>query len=977
MSILTDAINRLLGNEGKFNQLVNGDALTTVQTDNGVLPSIAKILHDKAAEIDQFIPAMETKQDLDEKDQPNGYVGMGAGFAIRVKNGAGNVSGWLTAAFSKERTIILPDDDGTVALTKQLIAAETKQSILQKLGADQVTGTNTGDQSLESLGAQPKLGYTPLDVRMVGIDGGVVPLGDDGLIDPKYMPDTTQSVVRYANSNAFPLIGEDNKIYIDSSTKFQYYWDTTATPPAYQQMETAVPDTDSIPEGDVNLFFTIDRVLQVTLNGFNIVNKVGYINPGDTIIDALGKAQYQLVQLITNMVNYATLADPTFTGSVSVPDADTGSDSAFAVNVKQLRAYVAALSLTINNTLITKEAVANKVTDFTVLDDFKYPTTRAVSKYMDTRLVSVVKGRGNWLASTGTYPTSGGSASDGSIAAGDLWFISGNGLMNGIKVNNGDSVRALVDNPGQIDANWAMLEANIGYVPANVDGTNTSGTWPISTTGTVKLTDATTDNFNYTLVLAAGTSGQQTLKGDTDVTYNPSTNTLTVPKIVTTNLTVNGTSSFNDLMTSTGTTGNSGGILKLIRNTLPQWILRITGAAANQGQYGGWLESDGTLSLGSQDDSGNGTKVMNLARTGGNSQIWSPTFYFRNPTVGVETNVMVDGNAGQMRRVSFATGGLQRWQVHCDDNVESGGNIGSNFGIARYQDNGALVEYVFTISRSTGIATFAHAPKITDTLSTSDNSNSVITSQWIRNIMGIANGLVPLDGTAKISSTYLPSYVDDVLEYATYNLLPAVGETGKIYVVISDSNNGNKTWQYRWTGSVYAAITPSPGTTDSVVEGVTNLYFTVSRVLATALTGFSTASKAVVTAADTVVSAIGKLQAQITAIPYDIAGGMGGKPGASDTAVLHVAIRPFTIAAGTASAVAAAGTAAAAAYTFTLYKNATQIGTIAFGAGSAVGTVTITASTAFVAGDVLKVTGAATPDASLSDLSATFSTTLN
>lgn len=57
--------------------------------------------------------------------------------------------------------------------------------------------------------------------------------------------------------------------------------------------------------------------------------------------------------------------------------------------------------------------------------------------------------------------------------------------------------------------------------------------------------------------------------------------------------------------------------------------------------------------------------------------------------------------------------------------------------------------------------------------------------------------------------------------------------------------------------------TSTPSTTD-LAEG-SNLYFTASRVLATVLAGLSTATNAAITAADSVLSAFGKLQAQITA----------------------------------------------------------------------------------------------------------------
>ena len=86
-----------------------------------------------------------------------------------------------------------------------------------------------------------------------------------------------------------------------------------------------------------------------------------------------------------------------------------------------------------------------------------------------------------------------------------------------------------------------------------------------------------------------------------------------------------------------------------------------------------------------------------------------------------------------------------------------------------------------------------------------------------------ANGYAGLDGSGLISSSLLPSYVDDVIEAANYASLPGSGASGKIYVTLDT----NKT--YRWSGSAYVEISASPGSTDSVTEGSTNLYFTESR----------------------------------------------------------------------------------------------------------------------------------------------------
>jgi len=79
-----------------------------------------------------------------------------------------------------------------------------------------------------------------------------------------------------------------------------------------------------------------------------------------------------------------------------------------------------------------------------------------------------------------------------------------------------------------------------------------------------------------------------------------------------------------------------------------------------------------------------------------------------------------------------------------------------------------------------------------------------------------------------VPSSQLPSYVDDVVEYAALSAFPATGETGKIYV----ARDTNKT--YRWSGSTYVEISASPGSTDSVTEGSTNLYFTSARAASAA-----------------------------------------------------------------------------------------------------------------------------------------------
>lgn len=97
---------------------------------------------------------------------------------------------------------------------------------------------------------------------------------------------------------------------------------------------------------------------------------------------------------------------------------------------------------------------------------------------------------------------------------------------------------------------------------------------------------------------------------------------------------------------------------------------------------------------------------------------------------------------------------------------------------------------------NTGLATLWANIKTLLSTSLSDFGKKVILSTE----KGTANGVAELDESGKVPASQLPSYVDDVLEYASITAFPATGETGKIYVSLSD----NKT--YRWSGSAYVEI---------------------------------------------------------------------------------------------------------------------------------------------------------------------------
>ena len=115
----------------------------------------------------------------------------------------------------------------------------------------------------------------------------------------------------------------------------------------------------------------------------------------------------------------------------------------------------------------------------------------------------------------------------------------------------------------------------------------------------------------------------------------------------------------------------------------------------------------------------------------------------------------------------------------------------------------------------TGLATVA------TTGSAADLTGTLSTDRLPASVPLLVGGLIP--------SSLLPSYCDDVID-GTLATFPATGEAGKIYVNTASTPPSI----YRWSGTNYVQIVGSPGSTDAVTEGTTNLYFTAARAAAAA-----------------------------------------------------------------------------------------------------------------------------------------------
>ena len=149
--------------------------------------------------------------------------------------------------------------------------------------------------------------------------------------------------------------------------------------------------------------------------------------------------------------------------------------------------------------------------------------------YADTLVVGLLDDCGNYdPTATSAYPTSGGSGVEGAILKGDLWVISADGNVNGIPVTVGDTIRALVDSPAQNNANWAITQNNLIYIPENSSNKATS------------LESPSDINYPTTQAIVTALNGYATVANQRYQFLNDSTTTLTTYTVPASAVTENG-----------------------------------------------------------------------------------------------------------------------------------------------------------------------------------------------------------------------------------------------------------------------------------------------------------------------------------------------------------------------------------------------------------------------------------------------------
>jgi len=205
-----------------------------------------------------------------------------------------------------------------------------------------------------------------------------------------------------------------------------------------------------------------------------------------------------------------------------------------------------------------------------------------------------------------------------------------------------------------------------------------------------------------------------------------------------------------------------------------------------------------TVKSGNSSSSSTGTAVLrsgDAAVSSGNTQVRSGNSVGNSGVTSLFSGQSSGANSGQV-------------QVQSGAAAVASGNILISSGSAAtrglVQIDGSKLNMLTSIDMNSS--------KITELLNPTDNQDAT-TKKYVDDADALkqslidknqANGYVGLNSLTKIDSIYLPSYVDDVLEFASLSVFPLVGETGIIYLAL-DTN-----LCYRWSGSIYVEISAAP-----------------------------------------------------------------------------------------------------------------------------------------------------------------------
>ena len=674
-----------------------------------------------------------------------------------------------------------------------------------------------------------------LDVASLGIPEGVAPLDASGKVAAVYLPSFVDDVREFSSMGLFPASGEPGVIYVDISSGLVYRWSGTM----YAEISSSPGSSDAVPEGSVNLYFTAERV-NALINSGDAGSASKLTSPFSLTLSGgcTGSASIDGSQDVTLSVevdpnshthnitdlngvsavavsgNYSDILGRPSLGTASALDAPlTGGDASETQVVlgndsrlfdarpssdvpswakqpskpiyssAEIGAQPVDETLTAISNIATAGYIYRNADGTVTVSEISTKVDLGVV-YSDTN-VTITSSTGDDAIIHAASATRSGLITPeekiklAGIEVGATGDMTGSEILSALLSVDGEGSGLNAD---MLDGNHASAFALVGHVhsPAttSADGFMTASHVSALNTAIADITalEAATEPAFTTLPVSKGGTGVNTLTG--------------IAKF-------NGTSAIS--------AATSTDILALVPDATTSQPGKMTTS-----QVSSLNELGGLVSMGS------GVVKKTLSTTGLDTYATasiSDLVTSTNPVTNLNADMLdgkhasafaLDGHTHDISDVS-GFGSASTLDVPVSGNASTSQVVLGND--SRLTDARVPLPHIHTIS------------DVTNLQSSLDNKIDIST-------IGSPNGIAPLDASRLIPSVYLPSFVDDVLEFASHDVFPATGESSKIYVSLTNSKI------FRWSGSSYVEISASPGSTDSVTEGSVNLYFTDARARA-------------------------------------------------------------------------------------------------------------------------------------------------
>ena len=640
-----------------------------------------------------------------------------------------------------------------------------------------IDGLQTALDAKQSSGSYAAASHTHTSSDVTGFADDVVALIDtaagdtiaslvNGKVPSVQLPSYVDDVEEAADVASLSATGETGKIYVTTSTNKTYRWSGSA----YVEIAASPGSTDSVTEGSTNLYFTNVR--------------------------AAAAAPVQSVAGKTGAVTLSTSDVSGLAAFISSNGGDkylTSSTSSININNANGKSITVAAGLAYTSQQ-----------DITVAYDAAHHMHGTVVSYNSTTGAMVFDV--NSHTGSGTYTQ---------------WTVNVGGITSGVTSVAGRtgavtlSTSDVVGLSATIDALQASIDAAADDARLLLVGTN-SASWD----GVYSTVQGSSATWN------AGSGGSSSAEGTTAYTAVVASSARWNSSYTT--LTASSASWSNSYTTLTTNSANWSAAYTVTSSNSARWTSAYTTLTANSAIWTAvntavapssarWTSSYNTLTA----TSATWSAKANASHTHAIADVTNLQTSLDAKASSTDARIVLVGTTSANWNNSYTTltANSANWQS-AYTGLSSKASTSHTHVIAdvtNLQTNINSLSSAIDGKQASGSyadATHTHtASQVTDFNTAAD---ARITAAAGVSVASLVGGTIP--------STQLPSYVDDVLEYVAAANFPATGTAGIIYVTTST----NKT--YRWSGSAYVEIAASPGSTDVVVEGSSNLYFTTTRV---------------------------------------------------------------------------------------------------------------------------------------------------